>query len=65
MGLREHQWGQQQLAAGPHTLRFECVGKNPESRGYYLGFDALLARVPVYSRAPEVDLRTLQKPREE
>ena len=62
---REHLWGQRQLAAGPHRLRFECVGKNPESRGHYLGFDALLSRVPVYSRAPNVDLRTLQRPREE
>jgi hypothetical protein len=30
------------LAAGQHTLKFECVGKNPESKGYYLGVDALV-----------------------
>jgi hypothetical protein len=57
----EHKLGIHQLAAGTHTLRFECVGKSAESTGYFLGFDALMARTPVYSRAPNVDLRTLQK----
>ena len=57
----EHKLGTHQLAPGPHTLRFECVGKSEKSGGYFLGFDALLARTPVYSRAPGVDLRTLQK----
>ena len=56
-----HKLGLHKLAAGAHTLRFECVGKAEKSKGYFLGFDALTARVPVYSRAPEVDLRTLQK----
>jgi len=51
----------QTLAAGTHTLRFECAGKSPRSAGYYLGFDALVVRVPAYSRPPGVDLRTLQK----
>jgi hypothetical protein len=51
----------QTLSAGPHTLRFECTGKASKSAGYYLGFDALAARVPVYSRPKSVDLRTLQK----
>jgi hypothetical protein len=37
------------------------VGKSPKSAGYYLGFDALMVRTPVYSRAPSVDLRSLQK----
>jgi len=53
--------GRQTLSAGPHTLRFECTGKAAKSAGYYLGFDALAARVPVYSRPKSVDLRTLQK----
>lgn len=57
----EHQLGLHQLAAGTHTIRFECVGKSEMSAGYFLGFDALMARTPVYSRAPSVDLRTLQK----
>lgn len=57
----EHKLGMHKLGAGTHTLRFECAGKAPGSAGYFLGFDALVARVPVYSRAPEVDLRTLQK----
>lgn len=53
--------GRQTLDAGPHTLRFECVGKAAKSAGYLLGFDALTVRVPVYSRPKTVDLRTLQK----
>ena len=56
-----HKLGTHKLAAGQHTLRFECVGKSASSAGYFLGFDALTARIPVYSRAPDVDLRTLQK----
>jgi hypothetical protein len=53
--------GTQSLTAGKHTLRFECAGKSDKSAGYFLGFDALAVRVPVYSRAASVDLRTLQK----
>jgi hypothetical protein len=56
-----HRLGAQKLAAGTHTLRFECAGKTAKSAGYFLGFDALAARIPAYSRAPTVDLRTLQK----
>jgi len=56
-----HKWGVRTLTAGAHTLRLECVGKSPNSGGYLLGFDALSARVPVYSRPASVDLRTLQK----
>lgn len=29
------------LSAGRHVLRFQTVGKNPASKGYYLGLDAL------------------------
>ena len=53
--------GRQHLDAGTHTLRFECAGKSPESKGFSLGFDALSARIPAYSRSANVDLRTLQK----
>ena len=53
--------GIQKLGAGTHILRFECAGKAPKSAGYYLGFDALVVRIPVYSRPATVDLRTLQK----
>jgi hypothetical protein len=56
-----HKLGAQKLAAGAHTLRFECAGKTAKSAGYFLGFDALTARIPAYSHAPTVDLRTLQK----
>ncbi len=55
-----HKLGFHTLAAGPHTLRFECVGKNDKSKGYYFGFDALTARIPVYSRPASKDLRDLQ-----
>lgn len=55
-----HKLGFHSLAVGPHTLRFECVGKATESKGYFLGFDTLGVRVPVYTR-PEPDLRKLQK----
>lgn len=41
--VTEEQWfGPVELAAGPHTLTVRNVGKNPESKGYYLGLDALL-----------------------
>lgn len=56
-----HPLGLQQLAAGTHRLRFECTGKNPKSAGYFLGLDAVVVRVPAYSRPRSVDLRTLQK----
>jgi hypothetical protein len=57
-----HKLGYLHLDAGTHTLRFEGEGKAAESTGYLLGFDALMMRVPVYSRAPSEDLRKLQKP---
>jgi hypothetical protein len=53
--------GRHHLDAGTHTLRFECAGKFPESKGYFLRFDALNARIPAYSRPASVDLRMLQK----
>lgn len=55
-----HHWGVHQLGAGAHTLRFECVGKAEKSKGYFLGFDALIARVAAYSRPPGKDLRQIQ-----
>ena len=30
-----------ELTAGRHLIRFRATGKNPESKGYYLGLDAL------------------------
>jgi hypothetical protein len=55
-----HKLGTHSLAAGPHTLRFECTGKAEKSKGYFFGFDALTARVPVYARPATKDLRELQ-----
>ncbi|MFZ5831420.1 MAG: glycoside hydrolase family 172 protein [Planctomycetota bacterium] len=60
--LVEFKWGRRKLATGPHKLRFECVGKNVASLGYCLGVDHVVARVPVYLRPENVDLRLLQKP---
>jgi hypothetical protein len=52
--------GSVHLDAGTHVLRFECAGKAPESMGYFLAFDSLIARTMAYSRPADVDLRTLQ-----
>jgi len=60
--LHPRPWGLHQLAAGEHMLRFECIGKPTKSKGYLLGFDALIARVPVYVRPDGFDLRKIQKP---
>lgn len=62
--IMEQYWGVRKLAAGPHKLRFECVGRAADSRGYFLGFDALVRRIAAYQRPPGKDLRDLQvKPR--
>jgi hypothetical protein len=56
-----HRIGTHRLAAGPHALRFECVGKAAASTGYFLGFDTLSARIPAYSRPEGFDLRRIQR----
>jgi len=55
-----HDWGERSLAAGEHVLRFECVGKADASQGYALGFDALVLRIPAYTRPPGFDLRKVK-----
>ena len=57
---REHKWGMRELRAGPHVLRLQCVGRPDQSKGYFLGFDALAMRVPAYTRPAGKDLRDLQ-----
>jgi hypothetical protein len=57
-----HKFAPRELAAGPHTLRFECAGKAAKSAGYFLGFDCLAARILAYQRPAGVDLRSLQVP---
>jgi hypothetical protein len=52
--------GRRALKAGGHVLRFECAGHNSASKGYFLGFDSLQARIPVYARPEGQDLRALQ-----
>jgi hypothetical protein len=50
-----------QMPAGEHTLRFESAGKTASAEGASLGFDTLVARVPVYARPLDFDLRKIQK----
>jgi len=42
--VRDHYLGSFALEAGPHKVRFECVGKNESSRGRYLGVDSVRLR---------------------
>ncbi|TAH37075.1 MAG: DUF2961 domain-containing protein [Planctomycetota bacterium] len=42
--LREIDLGSQKLAPGTHTLRFECLGRNPLSSGHFLGLDSVRLR---------------------
>ena len=38
--------GSLMIKAGEHTLKFQCTGKNPLSKGYSLGLD-LIEMMPV------------------
>lgn len=38
---QDYKVGSIKLDAGTHELKFECVGKNPASKGYFLGADAV------------------------
>ncbi|MBI4556896.1 MAG: DUF2961 domain-containing protein [Candidatus Hydrogenedentes bacterium] len=40
--VREHLFGTQTLAAGPHTLTIRNQGKNQQSQGYFFGLDGFL-----------------------
>lgn len=42
--LIEHSLGDLRLTPGPHTLRFECVGRNSASTGWKLGVDSIRLR---------------------
>jgi hypothetical protein len=33
--------GEYDLAAGSHKLRIDIIGKNPESKDYWVGLDAM------------------------
>ncbi len=44
MDVGDYYLGSQTLAAGKHTLRFECVGRNPLSSGTALGLDSVRLR---------------------
>ena len=60
-GPVEKDLGQTELAPGKHTLRFEAAGKASQSAGYFIGFDTLIFRVPIYSRSANEDLRKIQR----
>jgi hypothetical protein len=53
--------GTHQIPAGEHVVRLDGVGRVPIAEGYALGIDALMARVMVYSRPADFDLRKIQK----
>ncbi|MBN2272149.1 MAG: hypothetical protein JXN61_16160, partial [Sedimentisphaerales bacterium] len=42
--VKEHYLGSFKLAPGKHTLRFECTGRNPLSKGNRLGLDSVRLR---------------------
>lgn len=44
LDVRDHYLGSFKLALGKHTLRFECVGRNPFAKGNYLGLDSIRLR---------------------
>ena len=57
---KTYNWGKQTLAAGTHTLRFECAGKSDQSKGYFFGLDTVFVPGCVYARPPGFDLRKIQ-----
>jgi hypothetical protein len=42
--VRDHYLGSFKLVPGKHTLRFECLGRNPLSKGNSLGLDSVRLR---------------------
>ncbi len=42
--VKDHYLGSFKLTPGKHTLRFECVGRNPFSKGRNLGVDSVRLR---------------------
>jgi hypothetical protein len=42
--VKDNYLGSFKLAPGKHTLRFECVGRNPLAKGDYFGLDSVRLR---------------------
>jgi hypothetical protein len=42
--VKDHYLGSFKFVPGKHTLRFECLGRNPLSKGNYLGLDSVRLR---------------------
>jgi hypothetical protein len=42
--VKDHYLGSFKLKPGKHALRFECVGRNPLSKGNYFGLDSVRLR---------------------
>jgi len=44
LAVKDIYFGSYKLSKGKHTIRFECVGRNPLSKGNYLGWDSVRLR---------------------
>jgi len=44
LAVRDHYLGSFKLTPGKHSIRFECVGRNPFSQGSHLGLDSVRLR---------------------
>jgi hypothetical protein len=44
LAVKDIYFGSYKLSKGKHTIRFECVGRNPFSKGNYLGLDSVRLR---------------------
>lgn len=44
MRVKDTYLGSHNLSIGKHTIKLQCVGKNPNSKGNYLGFDSIRLR---------------------
>ncbi len=53
----EHKLGMQKLSSGEHTLRFECVGKAPNSAGFFPGLWTRCRHVSRFTAGPRMSTR--------
>ncbi len=42
IAVNEHYMGARELGAGKHTIAVKNLGKSPDSKGYYFGFDGMI-----------------------
>ncbi len=66
--VKDHYLGSFKLTPGKHTVRFECVGRNPFSKGRHLGLDSVRLRErwnrkrKLLSSLPAVSEEDLERP---